>query len=158
VDIRPKHPADTDWVRSILTERWGSTLVVSISGLHDVARLDGLVAEIHGEPVGLLTYRVDEDECEVVTIDSLVPDKGIGTALLTAAADVARANRCQRLWLVTTNDNLPALRFYQRRGLTLVALHRDIIEEWRQTVKPEISKLGHDDIPIQHALELELRL
>jgi GNAT superfamily N-acetyltransferase len=158
VNVRPKLPSDESWVRSLLTERWGSTSVASVSGLHDAALLDGLVAELDGAAVGLLTYRVVGDECEAVTVDALEPGRGIGTALLNAAADVARGRACRRLWLVTSNDNLPGLRFYQRYGMSLVALHRDAATEWRRTIKPQISELGHDGIPIQHALELELRL
>jgi ribosomal protein S18 acetylase RimI-like enzyme len=158
MNVRPKLPSDGAWVRSTLVERWGSVFAASVSGLHDATLLDGLVAELDGAPVGLLIYRIVGDDCEAVTVDSLVPGQGIGTALLNAAAEVARANACRRLWLVTTNDNLSALRFYQRRGMSLVALHRDAVTEHRRTVKPQIPELGHDGIPIQHALELELLL
>jgi hypothetical protein len=74
VTIREKRPADEAWVRAMLPERWGSTMVASLSGLHDAATLDGFIAELDGEPAGLLTYRVADDECEVVTIDSLASD------------------------------------------------------------------------------------
>ena len=133
-------------------------MVASVSGLHDATLLDGLVAERGGARVGLLTYRIEGEECEVVTIDSLEPGRGIGTALLQGAAELARGQGCSRLWLITSNDNLPALRFYQRRGMSLAALHRDAVTTWRRTVKPQIPEVGLDGIPIRHALELELRL
>src|SRR6185436_228536 len=126
-------------------------------GLHDATLLAGLVAELDGEPVGLLTYRVDDDECEVMTLDSLVSGRGIGGALLEAVADLARSRGCRRAWVLTTNDNLPPLRFYQRSGWDLVRLHHDAVNDWRRTVKPRIAKRGLDGIPIAHALELELR-
>jgi GNAT superfamily N-acetyltransferase len=154
--IRAKLPSDETWAREKLTERWGPG-VASTSGFHDAALLDGLVAEIAGERVGLLTYRIADGQCEAVTVDSYSSTGGVGTALLDAIADLARSRECRRVWVLTTNDNLPALRFYQRRGWDLVRLHYDAVNEWRRTVKPQISEYGLDGIPIAHALELELR-
>ena len=151
-------PADGAWVRRMLTERWGSAAVACLSGLHDAASLEGVVAQLDSAPAGLATYRVDGDECEVVTLDSLAGGYSIGTALLRAVADVARARGCRRIWLTTSNDNLAALRFYQRRGWDLVALHHDAATEWRRHLKPEIPESGQNGIPIRHALELELWL
>jgi GNAT superfamily N-acetyltransferase len=156
--IRARVPSDDAWVQAVLTERWGSPFAACLSGLHDATMLPGVVAELGGQPAGLLTYRIDGDGCEVVTLDSLSPGHGIGTALLQAAADLARSRGCRRLWLTTTNDNLPALRFYQRRGLDLVRLHHGAVHEWRRTVKPQMSERGQDGILLAHALELELRL
>jgi GNAT superfamily N-acetyltransferase len=141
----------------VLTERWGSPQVACLGGLYDACQLDGFVADLDGTPSGLVTYRVDDDGCEVVTLDSLASGHGIGAALLEAVAEEARKRGCRRVWLTTTNDNLPALRFYQRIGWELVALHRDAAEEMRR-LKPSISLTGLDGIPIRHALELELSL
>jgi GNAT superfamily N-acetyltransferase len=80
-----------------MTERWAAAKVASISGLHDAALLDGFVAELGGQTAGLVTYRVEGDECEVVTLDSLSAGHGIGRALLQAVADHARAERCRRV-------------------------------------------------------------
>jgi ribosomal protein S18 acetylase RimI-like enzyme len=67
----------------------------------------------------LITYRRQADQVEIVTIDSLVEKQGIGTALIEAVRQAARAAGCTRLWLITTNDNLTALGFYQKRGFVL---------------------------------------
>lgn len=119
--------------------------------------LPGLVAGLGEERAGLLTWSVQGDECEVVTIDSLIERRGVGRALLAAAAAEATAMGCRRLWLITTNDNLPALRFYQRLGWDLVALHRGAVDEARR-LKPEIPHVGLDGIALRHELELELPL
>ena len=120
--VRPFREGDREWVRETLRELWGET-VVSRGAVHDPMALPGFVAEEGGERVGLLTYRVDGADCEVVTIDAFPEGAGAGTALLDAAARAARDAGCGRVWLITTNDNLRALRFYQRRGLRLVAIH-----------------------------------
>jgi ribosomal protein S18 acetylase RimI-like enzyme len=125
--------------------------------LLDPALLPGFVAEFGGEPAGLLTYRIEGGELEVVTLDSLVEGRGAGSRLIEAAIEVARTAGCGRVWLITTNDNLHALGFYQRRGFELAALHRDAIAHTRR-LKPSISLMGMDRIPIRDELELEYRL
>jgi GNAT superfamily N-acetyltransferase len=123
----------------------------------DTSRLPGFLAERAGTKVGYALVRIDNDELEVVALEALTRRQGIGTALLAAAADEARKARCARAWLITTNDNLDAVRFYQRRGWDLVALHRDAVTSGRQ-LKPEIPEVGDYGLPIRHELEFELLL
>ena len=158
VVVRPLSTDDHHWVREVVARDWGSPLVISPGGLRDVSSLPGFVAVSQNEPVGLVTYEMHQsNDCEVVTLDSYLPSAGVGTALLDAVTDHAKNEGCARLWLTTTNDNTAALRFYQRRGWNLIALHRDILAEWRK-LKPSMSLLGFDQIPMRHALELELRI
>jgi len=107
-----------------------------------------------GHWIGLITYMVAGDACEIVTLDSLRERAGVGGALIDAVAQVARAAGCARLWLVTTNDNLHALGFYQRRGFRLTALRPGAVDESRR-IKPAIPVIGHDRIPLRDELELE---
>ena len=138
-------------------ERWGAMVMISRGKAHQVDRLPGFLAIQDRAPVGLITYRIDGDECEIVTLDSVRKGVGIGTALIETVNGAARAAGCTRLWLITTNDNLPALRFYQKRGFSLVAVHRNAIQESRK-LKPSIAAIGMDGIPIRDEIELELRL
>ena len=154
--VRPLREGDREWVRETLRELWGET-VVSRGVVHNPTALAGFVAEEGGERVGILTYRIDGADCEVVTIDAFLAGAGAGTALLDAAAAAAREAGCGRVWLITTNDNLRALRFYQRRGFRLVAVHPDALERSRE-LKPSIPEIGLDGIPLRDELELELRL
>ncbi len=107
--------------------------------------------------MGLVTYRIEGQACEVVTLDSLEANIGIGTALVEAVREAATQAGCTRLWLITTNDNMDALRFYQKRGLRLVAVHRDAVTEARRS-KPQIPWIGNDGIPLRDEIELELML
>ena len=79
------------------------------------------------EIIGLVTLRTEGTACELLTIDSFQPANGVGTALLSAAIEFCRERQLSRLWLVTTNDNLNALRFYQKRGLKLTHLYPDAV-------------------------------
>jgi ribosomal protein S18 acetylase RimI-like enzyme len=158
LELRPLTTVDRPWVRDVLARDWGSALMVTLSGLRDASALPGFVAFSNAERVGVVTYEMDaRHDCEVVTLNSYLPGQGVGTKLLGAVRAQATKEGCARLWLTTTNDNTQALRFYQRRGWNLVALHRDVLAEWRK-LKPGMSEYGIDHIPMRHVLELEYRL
>jgi len=80
---------------------------------------------------------------------------GAGTALIEAVGQLARQQGCTRLWVITTNDNVDALRFYQRRGFCLVAVHRGAVDRSRARLKPEIPAVGAYGIPLRDEIELE---
>lgn len=155
VTVRRLTAEDVTWVRELFTERWGGVVSVSRGVAHDTTALPGFVALLDGERAGVATYRIAGRECELVTLDSVREGAGAGSALVDAVAGAARAAGAVRLWLVTTNDNLRALRFYQRYGFDLVAVHRDAVARSRE-LKPSIPEIGLDGIPIRHEIELEL--
>jgi ribosomal protein S18 acetylase RimI-like enzyme len=125
--------------------------------VYDGARLPALVCVAAGDIVGLATYDVRDGQCEVLTLNAFTQGRGIGSALLDAVAEEARQRACKRLWLITTNDNMRALRFYQRRGLRLVAVHRGAVDDARR-LKPTLPAVGYDGIPVHDEIELELPL
>lgn len=155
--IRPLGDTDRQWVASLLGKRWASPRIVTRGRVHQADRLPGFIAEVEDRPAGLLTYCIEGDACEIVSLDSLIEGMGIGSALLDAAKRAAEAVGCRRLWLVTTNDNMAALRFYQRRGFCLAALHRDAMTISRR-LKPGIPPTGIDGIPLRDEIELEILL
>ncbi len=155
--IRQAGGGDAEAIARIVRESWGSTLVVSRGEPHEVGGLPALVAVDGEEIAGVATLWPDGEGCELLTLDAVVRNRGIGSALLEAAADWARARGCRRLWLITTNDNIDAIRFYQRRGMRLVAVHRDGVEVARR-IKPSIPEVGEHGIPIRDELEFEFRL
>ncbi len=155
--IRPVEVADRNWIAQFLDEHWGSTRIVSRGQVYLAHLLPGFIAEEDGEKVGLATYRIADDACELMTIDSTREGEGIGTALLEAVKVAAQEAGCQRLWLITTNDNFPALRFYQKRGFRMVAVYPDALDASRK-VKPEIPLYGHDGVPLRDEIELEMQL
>jgi len=157
IQVRPIGAADADWIRRLLVDRWHSVRVVSRGKLHHADRLPGFIALVEHDRLGLVTYRLDSTECEIVTFDSLREGIGIGTALIEAVRSVAISNKCRRVWVVTTNDNLHGLSFYQRRGFSLVAVHLNALELSRK-LKPEIPLVGSNGIPIRDELELEMVL
>jgi GNAT superfamily N-acetyltransferase len=144
------------WAAAVLLARWGEE-VLGDGGVHRPADLPAVVAEAGGVRVGLATWTVAPGRAELVTLDALREGAGAGGALVEAVADAARAARCRILRVLTTNDNLPALRLYQRHGFALTALHPGAIAQARAG-KPSIPATGHAGIPIRDELVLERRL
>ena len=160
--IRPLEREDREWVAHFMDAHWGTTQIVSRGQAHYGHLLPGYVAEREGkdekETIGLLTYRLEDDACEITTLNSLDEEKGVGTALVERLiADVKAIGKMKRIWLITTNDNLAALKFWQKREFVLVTIHRDSIKESRR-LKPQIPIIGQDGIPIRDEIELEYPL
>lgn len=168
--IDPITPEDQPWIHAVLQERWNGPEIVTRGNLHDASRLPGFIARTNnslqlrtgkilpvGEPVGLITYTIEESGCEIITLDSLFEGLSIGSELVMAVRRVAEQAGCNRLWLVTTNDNTNAIRFYQKRGFHLAQAYPNAIEASRK-LKPSIPLAGYDNIPIRDELEFEYLL
>ncbi|MFN8500124.1 MAG: GNAT family N-acetyltransferase [Anaerolineae bacterium] len=155
--IRALRPPDANWVRPWIADHWGAPFVVVHGATYAPDALPGFAAFDNGQTVGLVTYTLADDACEIVTLDSETSGRGVGTALIAAVVGAARAAGCRRLWLITTNDNLDALRFYQRRGFRLAALYPGAVEAARR-LKPQIPLVGDHGIPIRDEIELEMPL
>jgi ribosomal protein S18 acetylase RimI-like enzyme len=158
--VRVRDAADVDRaaVEAFLEER-GAARVARLGALVDARTHPALVAEDDsGRLMGVLTYVVAGDRCEVLTVHAADRRRGVGTALLERVERTAVEASCRRLWLITTNDNVDALRFYQRRGFHLTRLHPGAVDRSRASLKPESPAVGEHGIPIRDELELEKEL
>jgi GNAT superfamily N-acetyltransferase len=155
--VRPITDADRQWIIDLLTREWGSPRIVTRGQVYQGDDLPGYIAIRNEFPAGLITYKITGDSCEILTLNSLVEKSGIGSGLINAVRKAAESSGCRRLWLITTNDNRAAVRFYQNRGFVIAAVHRGAMEKSRK-LKPEIPKIGIDGIPITDEIEMETRL
>ncbi len=155
--IRALNKEDTTWLIDLCNERWAGPMQITRGRAHHVDKNPGFIAVQDGKQVGVITCNIEGDQCEITLLNSLVEGKGIGTALVNAVSDTAQKAGCKRLWLITTNDNTAALRFFQKRGFSLVAVHRNALVKSRE-LKPEIPLVGNDGIPLRDELELEIIL
>jgi ribosomal protein S18 acetylase RimI-like enzyme len=151
--VRPFTDTDVEWAEALIGAAFGGRLQVRLGSAIDALACPGLVAELNGERVGLVTFTEETDAVEIVYIEAAVRHQGVGTSLIGAV--VARAAG-RRLWLVTTNDNLDALRFYQRRGFRIAELHPAAVDQARRRLKPGIPAVGHFGIPVRDEIVLEL--
>ncbi|MFD1412553.1 GNAT family N-acetyltransferase [Oceanobacillus jeddahense] len=147
-----------DRINNFFMKQWGSPEMVISSGIFDCTKLEGFaVLNTEGEIVGYITFIISDSECEIISLDSLEEGKGIGTALVQKVEAVAKAEDCQKVKLITTNDNLHALGFYQKRGYDLTALFKGAVKKAREW-KPEIPQTGNEGIPIRDEILLSKRL
>jgi len=156
IKIKPIDDTSRDWAREAFLKWWTVSYVISNEKRLYFDDMPGFVAFLDSEPAGLLTYNIIGSEFEVATINSAVPNRGIGRALMAAAADEAKKRQCTKIWLTTTNANINALRFYQRVGMRVGAWRIGEMEEARR-LKPEIP-LEQDGIPIRDEVVMELSL
>ena len=154
--IRPVDSDDADWIAQFITKRWGAEFIAAHYEVYHCRDLPGFVAIDGEDKVGLLTYQIVAGDCEVVSLDSLRPRAGIGSGLMDAVKAAAAEAGCNRLWLVTTNDNMNALRFYQKRGFVLVGINRNAIEFARNL--KSVPLVGAEGIPLRDEIELEMIL
>ena len=157
ISIRPINKNDETFIDDVIRKEWGSEIIVVHGKTYKPKELPGLIAEENSKTVGLLTYKIERNECEIVTLNSLIKHKGIGTLLLDELKKIAEKGGCNRVWVVTTNDNLNALRFYQKNDYKIKKIYPDAVEESRK-IKPQIPLIGENGIPIKDEIELELNL
>lgn len=151
--IRDFGPGDVTWAEDLMGAAFAGRWQARLGELVDALACPGLVAERDGRRVGLVTYREEgEGAVEVVYLEVTERATGLGTALVD---EVERRTGARRLWLVTTNDNLDALRFYQRRGFLLAALRAGAVDEARRSLKPAIPLAGEHGIPLRDEIVLE---
>ncbi len=155
ITIRPVDDADRPMLCWLVAELWGSEAVAVHGMVFQPAELAGFIAERSGRLTGLLTYHLADDVLEIVTLNAIERRAGIGTMLIEAA--VGKARRCggREIRLTTTNDNIDALRFYQRRGFRLAELRPGAVDRSRQQ-KPEIPTVGDYGIPLRDEIDLTL--
>ena len=145
---------DAPRLLELWADAWaGDTLIVH-GEVFRPEQLEGFVAD---DWAGVVTYLVRDSECEIISLNSLEPSRGVGSALIEAVVREARRHACRRVFLSTTNDNLRALGFYQRRSFAITALRPGALNEARRR-KPAIPLIGENGIPLRDEIELEMRL
>lgn len=157
MDIRRLTAEDLPRLREFWKKHWGDEFVVAHGVIYRPDTLDGFIALDNDEWVGEITYAVLGTDCEIVSLDSLREGQGIGTMLIDAVVQEARKRNCRRVFLITTNDNLHALGFYQRRSFEMARIYRHALDETRR-LKPSVPLIGMDNIPLRDEIELEMVL
>lgn len=147
VIIRPTEDRDHAAVHQLLTDRWTAPEIMLDNEMVDASRLPGYVAFDGDRLVGLVTLIKREDEWEILTLDSINRWGGVGSQLLDAVVTEARSTQVPRLTVRTSNDNLDAFRFYQRRGFRLERIGQGVIDRERD-LKPAIPLRGDYGIEI----------
>lgn len=140
-----------------MKKHWGSDFIISRGKRHDAKDLDGFIVHNDDKIVGLLTYHISGHDCEIVTLDSLEKGIGIASNLLINMKSKAKEKNCNRMWLISTNDNLDSIGFFQKRGFEMTKIYNDALDRSRQ-LKPQIPIIGMNGILLKHEIEFEMKL
>jgi len=144
-------------VNELIKQRWYSTDMVLRGTVVDMKKVAGIIAYDDKEIVGLITYRFYDDVCEILSLDSFKENQGIGSKLIDEVKKIAIEKRAKRIVVITTNDNINAIKFYQRKGFDMCNLYHNAVDVSRK-LKPEIPLIGDNGIPIKHEIEFQLIL
>jgi N-acetylglutamate synthase-like GNAT family acetyltransferase len=157
ITIRRTNPADKAFMCAEMQKWWGDEMVVIRAEKYFPAEYGGLIAEYENEKVGLIILRFADALCEVMSLSTDGRHPAAGKKLLAGALMLARENKVEKVIIVTTNDNIQALRFYQQMGFTICDWRKDAAEQARR-IKPQIPRAGNYNIPIRDEIELEIIL
>lgn len=150
-------PDNRRTVNEFLKEHWYATTMVLRGEILDMTRAEGFFLEEEGAILALLTYRFDGGVFEILSLDSLRENEGLGTQMVDEAVRRAKTLGAKKLVVLTSNDNMRAMAFYQKRGFDFVKLYRNGLDAARR-LKPDIPTVGRDNIPLRHELEFEMIL
>ena len=151
--VRPyDSSADERWATGFLDEHLGGRRQARGGEFIDV--LGPALGFVAGDRTGLLTYRADGDVLELTAVAADPTGRGTGTLLVDALVAAARDVGASRIWVVTTNDNLDALAFYEHRGFRVTTVRSGAIDEARRTLKPTIPVVGQHGIEMHDEIEL----
>lgn len=157
ITIRLTTPDDTQLVSQLMTQHWGGEPLVIRAKKYYPSKLDGIIVEENNEIIGFLFFECQKTSCEIVVFEVFEKFHGIGTKVLDKLKFIAKEKGCHRIYLMTNNDNLDALRFYQRRGFCICGIHLDSVKASRK-IKPGIPMVGEYGIPLRDEIDLELIL
>jgi len=155
MDYIQKTKEDNKVVSDII-KNWGSNILVTRGKCYTAENLDGILAYNKKEIIGLGLYYIKGNECEIVLLETFIQNKGIGTKIIEKIKETAKAKNCKRIWLITTNSNINALKFYQKRGFHFSNIYINAMEESRK-IKPEIPK-EENGIEIRDEIEFEMEI
>ncbi|MDR1176596.1 MAG: GNAT family N-acetyltransferase [Treponema sp.] len=141
---------------SEIIKRWGSDIIVSRGNVYKAEDVDGIIAYDKEKIIGLGLYAIKNNSCEIVLLETFIQNTGIGSGIIERIKEIAKAKKCKRIWLVTTNNNINALKFYQKRGFHFSNIYINSMEEARK-IKPELPKV-YDGIEIRDEIEFEMKI
>ncbi|KST93808.1 GNAT family N-acetyltransferase [Lactococcus lactis] len=145
--------ADKKRIIKFFYQQWQEEIMVVSSGSYHCSELDGFIYEKDFLILGLITYTINNNILEIISLDSIVENQGIGSLLLKTVEEEAKMMGVHKIKIITTNDNLLALKFYQKKGYRITKVVPDAVKKARK-IKKTIPLKGNDNIPIWDELVL----
>jgi len=156
-EIRPVDAYIREKIQPILVETWGSPYLAVNDKLWDSQTMPGFAAVCGDKALGYLLYEFHSGVCEIMVLESVAQNIGIGTALIERLKLAAKSNGMTKIIVQTSNDNTHAFRFYQRRGFTVREVRLGAMDTAR-LLKPSIPLIGENGIPLRDEIEFEINV
>jgi ribosomal protein S18 acetylase RimI-like enzyme len=150
--VRAGTEDDRPAVLRLFERDFGRTRLVTFGEELHLETMSTVVADSEGEIAGALAYRERQEALHIVALatDPLWQRSGVGGHLVAEAELIARQRELTRVLVATTNDNLPSLYFYQRKGYRITA----ILPEAMAGAKGKEPSIGFGGIPIRDEIHL----
>jgi|GEM_PF-1667667 len=153
ITIKPISDTDRIWLPVWISQRWRTETLVFRGEKNSPAELPGFVAFMHKMPVGVITYRIKDEACQIISLDTVVHGKGIGISLLEKVLELMQEQKTHKIRMLTTNDNVKRMEFLENAGFKKVKVYEDEVVKYSRKVKPEIQPYGYEHIPIKDEIE-----
>jgi GNAT superfamily N-acetyltransferase len=148
-------PATIEEIEADWREFTGGPPVIGVLRNYEPHDVEGVLWRDPGSGRnGVVTWWVDGERAEIVSVHAEPAGGGTGTRLMDEAEEELWRRGVRRVIIATTNDNVRALNFYIRRGYRLVRVHLDAMDRVR-AAKPGVRTIGRDGVPLQDMWELE---
>ena len=143
---------EKDEIRALVRQFWGEEKQLTFDVEFNVAEQPGYVAKTGNKFVGFISLSENPDSLIIVAL-GVRPEyqgSGIGYSLVKKAESEARKKRKKKLLVSTSNDDLPALGFYQSLGFRIFEVIPDVIAK-----KHGMALSGIDGLLIRDELRLQ---
>ena len=144
-------------INNFILKRWLSLRMILRGKIVDLKNIDGFYIEDKNNIIAVITYRIVGFSLEIISLDSVYENKRIGSLLINKIKAFANECNLKNIIVITRNDNLRALGFYQKKGFILNKVFFDSIKQACK-LKPEIPIKNKNGILIRDEIELKLSL
>ncbi|MDH7563349.1 MAG: GNAT family N-acetyltransferase [Candidatus Bathyarchaeota archaeon] len=131
VAVRKVSDNDRREIRMLAKRFWGEEKQLTFDKEFVVAELPAFVAKVNGDVIGFVSYAEMADALVIAALGVLPACQaaGVGRRLVKRVEAEAAKHGKKRLLVSTSNDDLPALAFYQSLGFQIFDVKPDVIAE-----------------------------
>ncbi|KAF0229555.1 MAG: hypothetical protein FD175_1893 [Beijerinckiaceae bacterium] len=149
---------DKSEIAAFMVGTWGSTRMMVAMQVYDVMAIEATgLYDAENKLVAFASWALRDKTAYLCALHALVEGKSYARHLLAALMPVLKDKGARTIRAMITNDNMPALTFYQKNGFRFATLYVGGVDAYRPTM-PGMRTHGYQDIPIRDALELEMIL
>jgi ribosomal protein S18 acetylase RimI-like enzyme len=139
-------------IRRCVKQFWGEEEQLSFDRKFDAIGLPAYVAKVRNQVIGFISFAEADDTIIIVAlgVQPKYQGSGVGTSLIAKVEAEAKRQGMSKLLVSTSNDDLPALAFYQRLGFQIYEVKPNVIAEKHGKILEGIGRL-----PIRDELRLQ---